>query len=184
MNVRRSCLLGILAIAASASTSRGQDAPELPKEPRFSRHVVPLFSRLGCNGGTCHGAVQGQNGFRLTLFGADPALDHSRVLRENGGRRINLSDPDSSLLLMKAAGRLNHAGGKRISAGSPEYEFIRRWIAAGARLDSVDESKVVQLRVTPGQQVIKQGESFSLRVEAKFADGSSADVTSFCSFES
>ncbi len=31
-------------------------------KPRFSRHVTPLFSRLGCNAGACHGAVQGQNG--------------------------------------------------------------------------------------------------------------------------
>src|SRR4051812_37478114 len=25
--------------------------------PLFSRHVAAVFSRLGCNGGTCHGAV-------------------------------------------------------------------------------------------------------------------------------
>ncbi len=39
------------------------------EEPRFTRHVVPLFSRLGCNAGTCRGKVKGENGFRLSLFG-------------------------------------------------------------------------------------------------------------------
>jgi hypothetical protein len=29
-----------------------------PVEPLFTRHVVPLFSRLGCNAGLCHGAVR------------------------------------------------------------------------------------------------------------------------------
>lgn len=33
-------------------------------EPSLSRHLVPLFSRLGCNAGAYHGAVQGEAGFR------------------------------------------------------------------------------------------------------------------------
>src|SRR5215467_6075503 len=77
------------------------DAAEPAPIPRFSRHVVPLFSRLGCNAGSCHGAVKGQNGFRLSLFGADPALDHARLLREHSGRRLNLLDSADSLLLRK-----------------------------------------------------------------------------------
>src|SRR5881396_2299579 len=82
--------------------------------PLFSRHVIPLFSRLGCNAGACHGAVKGQNGFRLSLFGAEPAADHERLLREAGGRRLNLLDPDASLLLLKATGQVAHPGGKRM----------------------------------------------------------------------
>src|SRR5437660_4820344 len=90
-------------------------------EPRFSRHVVPLFSRLGCNAGSCHGAVKGQNGFRLTLFGADPALDHARLVREFGGRRLNVQEPDASLLLLKATGQIAHEGSKRLDVASSEY---------------------------------------------------------------
>src|ERR1700704_6394093 len=103
------------------------EAPVLPAEPRFSRHVVPLFSRLGCNAGACHGAVKGQNGFRLTLFGADPALDHARLVREFGGRRLNFHDPDASLLLLKATGQISHEGGKRLDVGSGEYKLLRAW---------------------------------------------------------
>src|SRR5581483_11675089 len=86
-------------------------APTAAAEPRFSRHVEAVFSRLGCNGGACHGAVKGQNGFRLSLFAADPTLDHERLLREVAGRRVNVLEPDQSLLLLKAAGRVPHAGG-------------------------------------------------------------------------
>ncbi len=111
-----------LALACPAGATGPSDAsPAARSEPLFSRHVSAVFSRLGCNGGTCHGAVQGQNGFRLSLFGADPAVDHERLLREFGGRRLNLSDPDASLLLLKATGRVAHGGGKRLDVAGPEY---------------------------------------------------------------
>src|SRR5262245_64236371 len=110
-------------------------APVRAAEPRFSRHVEAVFSRLGCNSGSCHGAVKGQNGFRLSLFAADPALDHERLLREPAGRRLDLIDPDRSLLLLKATGRVAHTGGRLIAPGGPEYALLRRWVAAGAPLD-------------------------------------------------
>ncbi|MCE9534461.1 MAG: DUF1553 domain-containing protein [Planctomycetes bacterium] len=169
------CLVALL----NSSAVRADDP-----DPLFSRHVAPIFSRLGCNGGTCHGSVQGQNGFRLTLFGADPALDHARLLREYSGRRINLTNPDASLLLQKSTGQVSHVGGKRMDAASKEYQILRRWIAAGAPLDAVDMSRVLQLRVTPTEKTIKPGESYSLSVEAKFADGTTEDVTALCSFDS
>src|SRR5207237_8935402 len=37
----------------------------------FSREVVPLLTRAGCNAGSCHGAALGRGGFRLSLFGFD-----------------------------------------------------------------------------------------------------------------
>lgn len=151
--------------------------------PRFSRHVVPLFSRLGCNAGVCHGAVKGQNGFRLSLFGAEAANDHHRLLREEGGRRLNLNDPEQSLLLLKASGQATHPGGVRMATGSIEYKIVRDWIAAGAKLDPIDKSFVTRLLVTPEQKTVKQGDRYALRVMATFADGSSEDVTAFTTFE-
>jgi len=153
-------------------------------EPLFSRHVEAVFSRLGCNGGTCHGAVKGQNGFKLSLFGADPSQDHDRVVRELNGRRVNLHDPEQSLLLLKATGQVAHEGGKRMGIGSPEYEILRRWIVAGAAHDPPERSCVTQLRLTPSVQTVRPGETYRLRVEAKFADDTSADVTPLCSFDS
>jgi hypothetical protein len=151
--------------------------------PLFSRHVVPLFSRLGCNAGICHGAVKGQNGFRLSLFGANPALDHDRLLREFSNRRLNLHDPDESLLLLKATGQVTHQGGKRMDRGGPDYRIVRDWIAAGAQLDTLEKSRVERLTIAPLQATLRRGERCSLRVTASFADGSSEDVTALCSFE-
>jgi hypothetical protein len=159
-------------------------AGEGPPEPRFSRHVAPLFSRLGCNAGVCHGAVKGQNGFRLTLFAADPALDHARVVREFGGRRVNLRNADQSLLLLKATGQLPHEGGKRLEVGSAEYQVLRQWLAAGAPLDRPETSAAPRLSVLLPSQTVKRGTSFRLRVQAGFRDGTTEDVTALCSFES
>ena len=39
----------------------------------FGTDVVPILTKLGCNGGGCHGKATGQNGFRLSLFGFEPS---------------------------------------------------------------------------------------------------------------
>jgi hypothetical protein len=160
-------------------------APAAPAaEPLFSRHVEAVFSRLGCNGGTCHGAVKGRGGFRLSLFAAEPALDHDRLLRESAGRRLDLFAPDRSLLLLKATGRTPHQGGQRTTAGSPEYETLRRWIAGGAKKDDAAGSRVTRLSVTPPRRAVRPGERYRLSVRATFADGSAEDVTHLCVYES
>src|SRR5947208_10032794 len=113
------CTLALLAFAASASAD--------DKTPSYQRNVSALLSKLGCNGGTCHGAVQGQNGFKLSLFGADTEQDHRRLLHEFAGRRVNLNDPDASLLLLKGFARMPQQWGKRLAASTVEYELLRSW---------------------------------------------------------
>jgi len=170
----------ILALFAVPAFARASDADA----PSYQRHVTAIFSKAGCNGGTCHGAVKGHAGFRLALFGGDPAGDHARLLREFGGRRLNLANPAASLLLKKATGEADHGGGVRLRVGSLEYEVLRKWIAAGAVADDAARSRVKVLRVSPVESVAKPGETFRLKVEATFGDGSTEDVTAYCSFES
>jgi hypothetical protein len=128
--------------------------------------------------------VKGQNGFRLSLFGADPTGDHDRLLREFGGRRINLTDPAASLLLRKPTGQAEHGGGVRLRTDGFEYELLRKWIAAGAKADDPARSRVKELTVSPSERIAKRGETYRLKVLAAFADGTTEDVTPYCSFES
>jgi len=171
-------LLALLAPFLVAAPTRAADVPS------YQRHVAALFSRLGCNGGTCHGAVQGQNGFRLSLFGADPDADHARLLRQFAGRRLDFLDPAGSLLLRKATGQVEHGGGVRLAVGSAEYGVLQRWIAAGAPADDAGPARVAELRVGPAERVAKPGETYRLKVEATFAEGATEDVTAYCSFAS
>jgi hypothetical protein len=152
--------------------------------PLFSRHVVAAFNKLGCNGGTCHGAVQGKNDFRLSLFGAKPEADYARIVRHLDGRRLDLMDPERSLVLQKPSGRMPHGGGKLLASDSPEYRLLQQWITAGAKLDDVAASRVTAFTVTPAQSSTTIGQSYQLKAEARFADGTSEDVTSLCSFTS
>jgi len=169
-----------LLLAALASPVAASPAEE---SISYNRDVQAVFSRLGCNGGQCHGAVQGKNGFRLSLFGADPALDFDRLLHADGGRRLNVFDPEQSLLLQKATGQVAHQGGVRTSRGSAEYRILRDWIVAGAKGDDTDASRLVRLKVDPAEKTARIGEPFPLAVTAFFADGSSREVTGLCSFE-
>ena len=111
-------ITSLVGFLLTESTAQAADGLSVPTEPFFSRHIVPLLSRLGCNAGACHGMVQGKGGFRLSLFGVDPAIDHERLLKEANGRRINRVDPDASLLLLKATAQVPHEGGKRLEVGS------------------------------------------------------------------
>jgi len=70
----------------------------------FPNQIVPIFTKLGCNAGGCHGKASGQNGFRLSLLGFEPSEDYEHLIKEARGRRIFPAAPERSLLLLKATG--------------------------------------------------------------------------------
>ena len=143
----------------------------------FRREIVPLFSRLGCNAGGCHGKASGQNGFKLSLFGFDAAFDYDAITKEARGRRVFPDAPDHSLLLLKATAQVPHGGGKRMHRESNAYQLFRRWIAAGTPASAPDAPHLIKLRITPGDRVLKRHQSQQLSVLAEYSDGSIRDVT-------
>src|SRR5262245_61547749 len=65
---------GELAFSLGGQTARVPVAVTGQKEKyqvSFVRDVMPGMSKLGCNVGTCHGAAEGKNGFKLSLRGYD-----------------------------------------------------------------------------------------------------------------
>ena len=65
----------------------------------FVNDVMPLLSRLGCNGSACHGKAEGQNGLKLSVFEHDPQGDFRALTMESRGRRVSPTAPIDSLLL-------------------------------------------------------------------------------------
>ncbi|HVW39387.1 MAG TPA: cell surface protein, partial [Pirellulales bacterium] len=120
----------------------------------FKLDVMPVFMRAGCNTGSCHGAARGKDGFRLSLFGFDPAGDHYRLTRELAYRRINLALPAESLLLEKTDGTVPHTGGKRYERSSELYQTLLRWLEVGAPLDAGETPKVLAVELYPKQIVL------------------------------
>ncbi len=147
----------------------------------FRLDVMPVFARAGCNMGSCHGAARGKDGFRLSLFGFDPAGDYQRITREFPGRRIDIGDPKQSLMVQKAIGGVPHSGGKRFELESDLADRLVRWIAAGAPDDPGPVSELVGLDLYPPTALLAgEGVNQPMVAVAKFADGTDRDVTDLC----
>jgi uncharacterized protein DUF1549/uncharacterized protein DUF1553 len=153
------------------------------KPVSFRLDVMPIFARNGCNQGSCHGSARGQDGFRLSLFGFDPEGDHFRLTRELGTRRINLAQPEQSLVVQKALGNVTHTGGKRFERDSDYFKTLLAWLDAGAPNDPPDVAKPVGVELFPPRAVLEgAGAQQQLTVRATYSDGSDRDVTSLSVF--
>jgi len=150
----------------------------------FTNHIVPIFTKLGCNSGGCHGKSGGQNGFALSLLGFVPEIDYQSLVKEGRGRRLFLAAPDHSLLLLKAAGLMAHGGGKRMEVDSDEFKLIRRWIAAGTPFGSEDDPTVTKITVYPEHRIITRNNRQQFAVLAHYSDGMVVDVTQRAQYES
>lgn len=158
------------------------------KSPQFRRHVVPLFSKLGCNMRNCHGSFQGQSGFRLSLFGFEPDLDWKELLEQDeessgDGPRANLKSPDESLFLQKPTSEDEHEGGQRMAVGSWQYNLMRAWVASGAKFDAEKDSRLTRFELQPAELVfLEPGKPQTVRALAWFDDGTVEDVTCLTTF--
>lgn len=151
----------------------------------FAKDVMPVLTRSGCNTGSCHGAAQGKDGFRLSLFGFDPQGDYDRITREIGVRRINLALPAESLFLKKAVGAVPHTGGKLFEVDSDYYQTLHSWLQAGANNDAPDQQPpaVSSVAIFPPQAVL-EGEAATQRMVAvaTYADGTTRDLSRLAAF--
>jgi hypothetical protein len=144
----------------------------------FVNDIAPIFTRLGCSSSNCHGALNGQSGFKLSLFGYEPETDYKAVVETSDGRRINRTEPAKSLILLKPTQSVRHGGGKRFEIGSLEYHALKEWIEAGTPAGGANESKMVRLEVVPRERVLVRADAMQqLVVLAHYADGTTADVT-------
>jgi hypothetical protein len=168
-----------------ATTTALVQRASTPLAASFAADVMPLLTKLGCNGGSCHGALNGQNGFKLSLFGYEPGPDWEMIVNTHNGRRINRTDPERSLLLQKPAFEMTHGGGKLIRKGSAEYNALLEWIKAGTPRDPGRERRIVALRLWPESNLLfGKGAQRRLLVTARYSDGTEGDVTHLVKFSS
>jgi hypothetical protein len=148
-----------------------------PSPIHFGNQVVPIFTKYGCNAGGCHGKAAGQNGFRLSLLGFEPAEDLEHLVKEARGRRVFPAAPERSLLLTKATAEIPHGGGKRIEPGSDDYKLLVRWVAQGMPAGRPDAPTVTRLEVFPAARTLALDSEQQLAVTAHYSDGTTEDVT-------
>jgi hypothetical protein len=150
----------------------------------FRNDVMAVLSMAGCNAGACHGNKNGKAGFRLSLRGQDPEADLLSLTRDADARRVNLIDPDRSLILLKPTAQVAHQGGVRFHTDSAEYRIIRQWIAAGANRDDPSVPTLQRLEVSPAEQIlVGPADRVQIHASAVFSDGSRRDVSRLCVYE-
>jgi hypothetical protein len=160
-------------------TGIGQEPPI-----HFQRQIIPMFTKMGCNGGGCHGKISGQNGFRLSLLGFEGQEDYDYLVKESRGRRISVANPASSLLLTKGTGEVPHGGGARMDRNSYEYRLMSRWIAQGTPSGDPTAPTVETIEIFPATRRLAPGQTQQLSVIARYSDGSVEDVTPGAIYES
>ena len=155
-----------------------------PSPVSFRHDILPLLTRASCNSGGCHGKAEGQNGFKLSVFGYDAAADHAAIVSEGRGRRVFPAAPANSLFLRKATADMPHGGGLKIPSGGRWHRLILRWMHEGMVLDPETADPVAELIVEPAAISMTARDSRQLRVLAKLTDGNLRPVTAEAEYQS
>ena len=145
----------------------------------FATEVAPIFSQRGCNNTNCHGALNGQSGFKLSLFGYDPDADFDAIVHHSEGRRIDRDRPAESLLLMKPTFEISHGGGHLIRRESFDYQTLVDWIRDGAPKHAGDVARLQRIQVYPDNFTVLEGPGAiqQIVVVGHYTDGSQQDLT-------
>ncbi len=162
----------------------------------FSRDIAGIFTRRGCNGSNCHGGVKGRGGFKLSLDAMYPQQDYKWIVEGGGFQvlspepkepkipRVDLKEPEKSLLLLKPTFSVPHGGGRRFPVDSADYQTILNWVRSGAPYGDEKAWQVKRVEVFPEQIFLdKQGKQ-QLLVTAVLSDGRREDITSEVSYAS
>ncbi|MFO0870657.1 MAG: DUF1553 domain-containing protein [Pirellulales bacterium] len=149
----------------------------------FTEQIRPILNKSGCAMAACHASQHGKGGFKLSVFGSDPDLDHRAMVRDLIQRRIDPVRPENSLVLLKPTMQMPHGGGRPLDKHSLEYQVFLAWLRGGAPGPTKEDREVVRLHVTPSQRVGTLGLRQQLRVEAEYTDGLRRDVTAAARYD-
>ena len=138
------------------------------------------------------GEVLGKAGFKLSANALYPKEDYEWIVKggtyqvltaESGGPRtprINLEEPQKSLLLTKPTMEIPHGGGLRINPDSADYETIVDWVRKGAPYgeeESGESIRVTGIEVSPKSVVLDSEGVQQLLVTAHLSNSRQEDIT-------
>ena len=164
---------------------------ERPRPLTFAREIEGILTKRGCNDATCHGGVKGRGGLRLSVYGIYPQEDYKWIVEGGTFRvlstdenpkvsRIDLKEPEKSLVLLKPTFSVPHEGGLRFEVGSADYETILNWVRSGAPYGEEAEKQgatVERVEVSPKDVVLQPDGRQQLIVTAYLSNGRREDIT-------
>jgi len=116
----------------------------------FQEEVIPLFTRMGCNQGACHGKQAGQNGFRLSLH--DVTWLSKFVSNDEGLLDVSTDGLVTPLRNGETAVRVHFRQLVEAVIFSVPYEAITPAEIFARRNNAIDElvfGKLAQLHIPP-----------------------------------
>ncbi len=177
---------------ASAQSRVHIEGSQVARPFSFPRDIGGILTKRGCNQSACHGSPKGRGGLKLSANALYPKDDHEWITKggayqvltaEVKGERIprvDVKNPEASLLLTKPTMTVPHGGGKRLEKDSDDYRAILAWVANGAPYGSdagSHEGKLVHLEAFPAMTVMPTQGRRRLLVTAQFSDGHTEDFT-------
>jgi hypothetical protein len=158
---------------------------EKPQPVSFRNEMIAVLNVGGCNQGACHGTPSGKNGFKLSLRGYDPAADYVELTRDVFGRRTTRLGAESSMIYLKALGKIPHEGGQRFPPNCVPVQIMHRWLSEGLQDDPPSLPALKTVEVLPGGRLLNDpARTQQLSVQASFADGKTRNVTRLTVFTS
>lgn len=163
----------------------------------FARDIGSILTKRGCNSSACHGGVKGRGGLKLSANALFPRDDFAWITK--GGTyqvlsaevkgeqvpRVDVKDPEKSLILMKATMATPHGGGKRLDRDSDDYRAILEWVKRGAPYgEAAVAATPASLEIYPAMATMPVEGSQRLLVTAVFRDGHREDFTNQVLFSS
>ena len=158
----------------------------------FAQQIGGILTKRGCNQAACHGGVKGRGGLKLSANALYPKDDYEWITKGGtyqvltaevkGERvpRIDLKNPEESLLLTKPTMTKPHGGGKRLEKDSEDYKAIIAWVKNGAAFGASDDAtapKLARMLVFPSLAAMAVDGQRHLLVTAVFSDGHREDFT-------
>ena len=131
----------------------------------FDTEIVPIFTKIGCNAGSCHGSAKGRGDFKLSLWGSDAAGDYDAIVKHLQSRRVNFVKPERSLIVLKPSDQVEHEGGYKLRRDSKAHALLLAWIKQGA--PRVDGRKLQSLAVSFVQEGVQAIDDNSTKDETQ-----------------
>jgi hypothetical protein len=157
----------------------------------FARDIGGIFTKRGCNQAACHGGVKGRGGLKLSANALYPKDDYEWITKggayqvltaEVKGERIprvDIKNPEASLLLTKPTMATPHGGGKRLDKDSDDYNAVLAWVKSGAPYGAAsgNEPELTRLEIYPAMAAMPVEGHRRLLVTGHFKDGHREDFT-------
>lgn len=112
----------------------------------FRSEVFPALEEAGCR--ACHSSEGVASATRLQFPRAGASPGEIEAFGKSLGKLVDREAPEASLLWAKPAGRVPHAGGRRIAPGSPAETKLLSWVRELAALPAAEIDRAAeQLRL-------------------------------------